>query len=155
MHYRRPHQLRFFLREGSPLIKIYWASLFGSFPGFDICMKKPTCFCRLYAVTVDTSYDLPDILLIPCGRGEGMLLLNWCRNRTHQIVDLIQGRCLELPYKAWGHDVSSLSRLSKTGFAAESGQTHFQTFEVWPFVPAIFWLLFVCMVKMWSDRTKK
>ena len=29
---------------------------------------------------------------------------------------------------------------------------HFQTFKVWTFVPAIFWFLIVCMVKMWSDR---
>jgi len=45
-----------------------------------------------------------------------------------------------------------------TGFAAESGQIrkirHFQTFEVWTFVPAIFWFLVVRRVKMWSDRKK-
>ena len=39
---------------------------------------------------------------------------------------------------------------------AKSGKIgHFQTFEVWTFVPAIFWFLVVCMVKMWSDRKKK
>jgi len=29
---------------------------------------------------------------------------------------------------------------------------HFKTFEVWTFVPAIFWFLVVCVVKMWSAR---
>jgi len=39
---------------------------------------------------------------------------------------------------------------------AKSGKIGlFQTFEVWTFVPAIFWFLVVCMVKMWSDRKKK
>ena len=32
---------------------------------------------------------------------------------------------------------------------------HFQAIEIWTFVPAIFWFLVVCMVKMWSDRRKK
>ena len=32
---------------------------------------------------------------------------------------------------------------------------HFQTFKVWTFVPAIFWFMIVCMVKMWSDRKMK
>jgi len=47
----------------------------------------------------------------------------------------------------------------KPGFAAESGQWgkigHFQTVEVWTFVPAIFWFLVVCVVKIWSDRKRK
>jgi len=39
---------------------------------------------------------------------------------------------------------------------AKSGKIgHFQTFEVWTFVPAIFWFLVVYMIKMWSDRKKK
>ena len=32
---------------------------------------------------------------------------------------------------------------------------HFQIFEVWTFVPALFWFLVVCVVKMWSGKSSR
>jgi len=59
----------------------------------------------------------------------------------------------------WGIETFYRSKFSpatgvRTGFAWMSKIGHFQTFKVWTFVPAIFWFLIVCVVKM-SDRKKK
>jgi len=52
----------------------------------------------------------------------------------------------------WEKQIEPVSPLNR----AKSGKIgHFQTFEVWTFVPVIFWFLVVCMVKTWSDRKKK
>jgi len=37
----------------------------------------------------------------------------------------------------------------------KAGNGHFQTFQVSSFVPAMFWFLVVCVVKVWSDLDRK
>jgi len=80
---------------------------------------------------------------------KGIPIINFLTPYTHHrsfkgipIINFLTPYTLLRSFKT----VSPLNR-------AKSGKiAHFQTFEVCIFVPAIFWFLVVCMVKMWSDR---
>jgi len=61
---------------------------------------------------------------------------------------------LTIAYDKFGAPTRCIKPVSPLNRAKSRKIGHFQTFEVWTFVPAIFWFLVVCMVKMWSDRKK-
>jgi len=85
-------------------------------------------------------------------------VLEWIIHRQHLIWNWL---CLDTISSWWIINfrfriAAGLEPGSPLNRAAKSGKIrHFQAFEVWTFVPAIFWFLVVCMTKMWSDRKNK
>ena len=84
------------------------------------------------------------------------------RARTCPQKDGWHGRSTLLPWwpllQTSGLESSFSTSIPKTGYRVSSTtqalDKHFQTFKAWTFVPAIFWGLIICVVKMWSDRYK-